>query len=170
MILPAEASKSSADAGLPATQEGAGASFTHATAIVIGESGILIRGASGSGKSRLALALLDLAARSSCFGRLIGDDRVSLEPRGGRLIVRGHPLIAGQIEQRGVGILTIPCLDSGVVRLVVDLKAEIPPRYPEPADRETLLAGVKLPLLTLRQGVASCDMALTIWTRLYQPS
>jgi HPr kinase/phosphorylase len=136
----------------------------HATAIVIEEAGILIRGASGSGKSRLALALISLAESAGSFARLVGDDRISLENHGGRLIARGHSLILGQIEQRGQGIRQMPFLSAAVVRLVVDLVPEdkAPPRYPLPEEASLLLATVTLPLLTWPQDAASCDLALSI--------
>ena len=93
----------------------------HASAVAIGEAGVLIRGASGSGKSRLALALIAGARAAGVFARLIGDDRIRLERGNGRLIARGHPLILGQIEQRGAGILRTPFIAAAVVRLVVDI-------------------------------------------------
>lgn len=49
----------------------------HGTAAVVGEAGVLIRGASGAGKSSLALALVDAAAARGLFARLVGDDRIS---------------------------------------------------------------------------------------------
>ena len=51
----------------------------HASAIAIAEAGIVIRGASGSGKSRLALALIEVARCAGVFARLVGDDRIRLE-------------------------------------------------------------------------------------------
>lgn len=73
----------------------------HATAIAIGEAGILIRGASGSGKSVLALALIALAAQGGRFARLVADDRVELAARGGRLVARPVAPLEGIVERRG---------------------------------------------------------------------
>jgi len=79
----------------------------HANCLVIGDSGILIRGPSGSGKSMLSLRLLDLAKQNGHFARLVGDDRILLRAIGGRLLAEGHPLIAGQIES-GASELEMP--------------------------------------------------------------
>jgi HPr kinase/phosphorylase len=97
------------------------ASHIHATAVVLGESGILIRGESGRGKSALALALIELGADRGCFARLIGDDRVHIRVRGGRILLSGAPNVAGLIERRGFGIEPIAFEPAAVAHLVVDL-------------------------------------------------
>ncbi len=121
----------------------------HATAIAIGEAGILIRGASGSGKSVLALALIALAAQGGRFARLVADDRVELAARGGRLVARPVAPLEGIVERRGLGLT--PELHTGavVVRLIVDLAAEEPARMPEPEDLVDNLAGIDLPRLRM---------------------
>ena len=75
----------------------------HATALIVGHRGILIRGPSGSGKSRLALTLLQSAGAG--FARLVGDDRIHLEAVHGRLLMRPATALAGLIEIRGLGIV-----------------------------------------------------------------
>jgi serine kinase of HPr protein (carbohydrate metabolism regulator) len=147
----------------------------HASAVVIGEAGVLIRGASGSGKSRLALALIAGARSGGAFARLIGDDRIRLESCNARLIARGHPLILGQIEQRGAGVLHAAFIAAGVVRLVVDLVPSVKaPRYPLPAAErgglqsedwdfsglgDVELGGVRSPLLITPDTAAAADLA-----------
>ncbi|MBI1868525.1 MAG: aldolase [Methylocystis sp.] len=124
--------------------------MVHANALLIGEAGVLLRGPSGSGKSALTLDLLALAAQQGVFARLIGDDRVELVNRHGRLIARPHKAIAGAIEERGVGVVRAPCEPAGVIRCVVDLigAAEpAPQRYPPEMALETQLCGVALPRL-----------------------
>ncbi len=76
----------------------------HATAVAIGNRALLITGRSGSGKSRLATALV---AASTPRRRivLVGDDRVLLVRSGETLEVRPHPRIAGFVEHRGLGIV-----------------------------------------------------------------
>lgn len=128
--------------------ESAGKS-AHATALVVGETGLLILGASSAGKSALALALLGAATAQGIFARLIADDRVVLSVRGGRLIARPHPLIAGQIEARGAGILPIAHLGGAVIRAVIALEAQAP-RLPDAAAGRTPVAGITLPRLALR--------------------
>lgn len=115
----------------------------HATAVVIGEAGVLIRGASGAGKSTLARELLRQAELAGRFARLVGDDRVRVTPRNGRLVAEAHPDIAGLIEIRGLGIVSMPYETAAVVRLVVDCEAEPPTRLP--MDDVATVAGVTLP-------------------------
>jgi HPr kinase/phosphorylase len=130
----------------PATGPGP---YIHATALAIGEAGILIRGPSGAGKSRLALDLIAEARRRGLFGRLVGDDRIAIASRGGRLIARGHPTIAGQIESRGEGILDLNCEPAVVIRLVVDLGEGAAPERLPGARTAVSLHGIALPRLCL---------------------
>ena len=86
--------------------------YVHASCVLIGEQGVLIRGASGSGKSRLALLLMHQARRHNRFSALVSDDRTALTTlqgsNGTRVIARPHPRIAGVLERRGVGLVTGP--------------------------------------------------------------
>ena len=104
----------------------------HATVIAVGEAGILIRGASGTGKSTLALALIALASQAGRFARLVADDRVELVAKGGRLLARPVAPLEGIVERRGLGLTPEPHTGAIVVRLIVDLAAEEPARMPEP--------------------------------------
>ncbi|CAH1659430.1 Serine/threonine protein kinase [Hyphomicrobiales bacterium] len=119
----------------------------HATAVAIGEAGVLLRGASGAGKSSLALALIGFAASSGRFARLVADDRVALQAVGGRLLARPVAPLEGVVERRGLGLTPEPFAPAVVVRLVVDLLGEEPARMPEPEDLVDSLAGVDLPRL-----------------------
>jgi HPr kinase/phosphorylase len=136
-------------------------SHLHASAVVIGEAGVLIRGLSGAGKSSLAFALITAAEDAGFFARLVGDDRIGIESRGGRLIAYGHPMILGKIERRGQGIFEIPFLPAAVVRLVVELDEALP-EYTEPDHDHIELAGVTLPFLPVRQDAAAGGLALAV--------
>src|SRR5205807_2350175 len=83
----------------------AGGSSIHASAVRVGNRGVLIRGPSGSGKSRLAFDLIT-SGRSGQIAPaiLVGDDRVHLDTGAGQLRVRTAPELAGLIEIRGLGI------------------------------------------------------------------
>src|SRR6266545_8207351 len=71
----------------------------HACAVLVGARAILIRGPAGSGKSRLALALIEVAGSGHLrFARLVADDRVQLDACHGRLLARAPQTLAGLIE------------------------------------------------------------------------
>lgn len=121
----------------------------HATALVIGEKGVLLTGASGAGKSALAERLVAEARARGLFARLIGDDRIALAVEKGRLIASCHPAIQGRIERRGIGIIAVDSLEKAVLGGVVTLEAA-PARLPEPEARHVEIEGVRLPRLMLR--------------------
>lgn len=121
--------------------------YVHANALVLGDFGLLLRGPSGAGKSALALQLIaDWRARGA-FAALVGDDRIALEARHGRLIARPHPSIRGLIEARGLGLLRVAYEPACVVRAVIDLLAggASPKRYPDADEAAVALDGVTLP-------------------------
>ena len=124
-----------------------GAARIHATAIAIGEAGILIRGASGAGKSTLALALIGLAAGSGRFARLVGDDRVALAASAGRLVARPVAPLEGVVERRGRGHTPPPPTPAPVRRRGVDPRRAEPARWPPPEDLVDNLCGIDLPRL-----------------------
>lgn len=131
----------------------------HATCIVLDERGVLIRGASGAGKSRVALAILHHAALAGRFARLVADDRVVLSPRNGRLIARGVATTAGLIEQRGQGLMRVVHEPASVVRLVIDCVEE-QARLPTASQRTAILVGCHLPRLTYRIGSDPLDVVM----------
>ena len=94
----------------------------HASAVLVGDRAVLIRGPSGSGKSRLAFDLV-LAGRADLIAgaMLVGDDRVHVWPRMGELMVRPAPALAGLIEIRGLGIRRCDFAPEAPIGLVVDL-------------------------------------------------
>jgi HPr kinase/phosphorylase len=101
-------------------------SVIHATCVAIDRAGVLLRGDPGAGKSDLALRLIDEGAV------LVADDYCQIGVENGVLIAETPPQIAGKIEVRGYGIVTMPFLSRTAVRLVVDLTASATiPRLPE---------------------------------------
>jgi serine kinase of HPr protein (carbohydrate metabolism regulator) len=122
----------------------------HASAVLVGERGVLIRGASGSGKSSLVLAMIDADPERNA---LIADDRVVLAAAHGRLLAEAAPGLEGLVELRGQGILHMPHVSPAVIDLVVDLAPDADcPRLPDEADARTILAGITLPRLLLPVG------------------
>lgn len=114
----------------------------HASCVALGGKAVLIRGPSGSGKSDLALRLIDGGAR------LLADDYTLLIREGGQIIAAPPDEIAGKMEVRGVGLVEMPCVREVPLALVIDLvgEAEVE-RLPDPRDTE--IEGVKLPLLEM---------------------
>jgi len=135
----------------------------HASAVLVGARAVLIRGPSGSGKSRLALELIE-AGRSGLlrFARLVGDDRVHLKTAGGRLLASPPDAIAGLIEVRGVGLMPMAYEACAVVGLVVDLAAADAERLPNSDRRRTVIAGVALPRLPVAPAVAALPSVLAL--------
>jgi len=123
----------------------------HASAVLVGARALLIRGPAGSGKSRLALLLVQASGQALPFTRLVGDDRVHVESVHGRLLVRPPETLAGLIEVRGLGIRRLPHEPLAVVRLVVDLSAR-QERLPAAESALTELAGISLPRLAVAAG------------------
>jgi len=147
----------------------AGAERTiHASAVLIGSRAVLIRGPSGSGKSRLALTLLQAADQGRlAFARLVSDDRTLLESTHGRLLVRSVPELAGLLEIRGIGISKVPYEPAAVVFLVVDLGADTL-RLPETDARTITIKGIVLPRLAVASGVDPMPQLLTETQRLVE--
>lgn len=122
--------------------------LVHGTSVAIGGDGILLRGPSGSGKSDLALRLIDAGAR------LVSDDQTELSRDGDAVIMQAPQTIAGRIEVRGVGILRVPTAAQAPLRLVVDLVApDRVERLSEPQFCEVLQRSI--PLLALAPFEAS---------------
>jgi HPr kinase/phosphorylase len=135
----------------------------HASAVLVGARAVLIRGPSGSGKSRLAFALLQAAKSGALrFARLVGDDRVHVDAVGGRLRVRPAAALRGLIEMRGVGILEMPYEASALVGLVVDLAATDAERLPQPEQRKALIEGLPLPRLAVAPSAEALPAVLAL--------
>jgi len=116
--------------------------LVHATSVEIGGHAVLIRGPSGSGKSDLALRLMDQGAQ------LVADDQSGLSAENGRLFVSCPPAIAGMLEVRGLGILRLPHRERVPLALVVDLvAAKDVERLPEPSRAAFL--GIQVPRVAL---------------------
>ena len=137
----------------------------HASAVCVGEQAILIRGASGTGKSRLTLDLI-LAGRTGVIAEtlLIGDDRVRLDTRDGRLFAHAVPELEGMIEIRGLGIRRCAFVPEAAVALVVDLAAPDAVRLPPPERLKTLISGVELPRIPIAAGKNPLPLVLGFLT------
>jgi HPr kinase/phosphorylase len=124
----------------------------HASVVLVGSRAVMIRGPSGSGKSRLAFALLQAAEDGRlAFARLVSDDRTRLAVVHQRLLAMPVPELAGLIEIHGAGIKQVPYEPMAVVSMVVDLSADAT-RMPDHASQTATIAGILLPRLAVAAG------------------
>ena len=100
----------------------------HASCVAFADLAVLLRGPSGSRKSDLALRLIEAGAH------LVSDDYVDLNGADGMLLARPPQVIAGRLEARGIGLLTLPYQAPVEVGLIIDLvPREAVERMPEAA-------------------------------------
>ena len=113
----------------------------HSTSVVIEDLGLLIRGQSGSGKSDLALRLIDSGAT------LISDDLTICKKIGDYLYLYPHSNTKGLLEVREIGIMTVPYVENIKLTLVVELVEEEFERIPGMMSCSIL--GIKFPKIKL---------------------
>jgi serine kinase of HPr protein (carbohydrate metabolism regulator) len=113
----------------------------HASCVAVGGQAVLIGGRSGSGKSDLALRLIDRG------GTLVSDDYTIVQRVNGRLLAKAPANIQGKMELRGIGILPFETVTDVPVGLFVDLNLEVV-RLPEPR-QPVAIAGVQVPVIAV---------------------
>ena len=120
----------------------------HASCVALQDRGVLLRGAPGAGKSDLALRLIEGGAR------LVADDQVALRSSADGLLAAAPSRIAGLLEVRGIGIVSMEFVSQCPISLVVDLAApHAIERMPEAATVD--LCGHRIVLLSLAPFEAS---------------
>jgi len=129
--------------------------------------GVLVRGASGSGKSDLALRALTLPLRLPGEGEavtfdFVSDDQTVIRRNGGELCASAPETIAGLIEVRGIGLIAWPHLDDVRLALVADTDRQEIERRPEPKDSRCQLLDVALDRIDIRAKENSCVVKLAI--------
>ena len=130
------------------------AETVHGSTVAIGGRAVLITGPSGSGKSDLALRLVDRGFS------LVSDDQTIVKKDGGRLVASAPPTIAGKLEIRGIGIIDMEQIDNVPVALIVELTGDIQ-RMPDDS-RERPILGIKLPLITIDAMTASAPSKVVL--------
>jgi serine kinase of HPr protein (carbohydrate metabolism regulator) len=126
----------------------------HATTVAIDSRAVLITGPSGSGKSDLALRLLDRGFI------LVSDDQTLVRREGDRLLASPPMQIAGKLEVRGIGIVEMETVSDIPVALLVELTSDIP-RLPDDS-RELSILGICVPLVTIDAMTASAPSKVAL--------
>ena len=130
----------------------------HASTVAIDGKAVLIGGPSGSGKSDLALRLIDRGAV------LVSDDYTIVRRTDAGLIASAPATIAGKMEVRGLGIVETATAAEAPVALFVELDAS-PQRLPEPGETRTL-AGVAVPVVALNGHESSTPIKVELALKL----
>jgi HPr kinase/phosphorylase len=141
------------------------------TSVALGRRAALLRGDSRAGKSDLALRFMALPGGGELKPHLVADDQVWVAHRGdGSLAVSAPETIAGKIEVRGLGIVTVPFLAEARLVLVCDLvNGKDVPRMPAEPWERTVIAGVAVPVLRLDPFELSAPLKLKMALLLAAP-
>jgi serine kinase of HPr protein (carbohydrate metabolism regulator) len=126
----------------------------HASTVALDGRAVLISGLSGSGKSDLALRLIDRGFT------LVSDDRTILRKEGNKLIASAPETIKGKLEIRGVGIVEMDQAQDLPVALIVELTSEIE-RLPDD-NRQRLILGLGIPVINVDAATASAATKVTL--------
>ena len=119
----------------------------HASTVALDGRAVLIMGPSGSGKSDLALRLIDRGFT------LVSDDQTIVKKEGNKLLASAPSNICGKLEIRGVGIVDMEMTDNAPIALAVELSSDIT-RMPDDS-RERPMLGIGIPLISVDAMTAS---------------
>lgn len=134
----------------------------YGTCVALGRNAAILKGASASGKSDLALRFL-FETPADLEPALIADDQVSVARRSDRLFASAPKTIAGQMEVRGIGIIAVPYRQEAELRLIVQLadRGDVPRLPPSPPPTWSV-CGTPLPVICLTPFEASAHLKLRL--------
>ena len=126
----------------------------HATAIVVGKTGLLFVGPSGWGKSMLAFACITEAQRIGIDAALVADDQVMISVHGTEVMATCPPSIGGLIELRGTGIVEVPSVGPSMMQYaIVPAQTTGSLRLPPDDEMFVVAPGIELPAIRLLANV-----------------
>ncbi len=139
----------------------------HGTCLAVGSHGVLLVGAPGSGKSDLALRLIDEVGHGSgehlTKSTLVADDQVLVQRQKERLIASAPQVLKGLLEVRGLGLIKVPAVDEITLTLALRMtEKEQIERMPGPAIEHMNLLGIPLPILSIAPFNASAPAFVRI--------
>lgn len=126
----------------------------HATSVAIDGRAVLLFGASGMGKSDLALRLIDRGAT------LISDDYTVVTSVNQTLQASAPATIVGKMEVRGIGVVDMPNIGHAPVALLVDLTQDVQRLPPDPTSRA--IAGSAVPVVSIAPFEASAPIKVEL--------
>ena len=126
----------------------------HGTTVAIDGRSVLLYGASGMGKSDLALRLIDRGAT------LVADDYTLLKRVDGQLLATAPATISGKMEVRGIGIIDVPHVTDSPIALIIDLVESVE-RMPMTATTRTV-AGIDVPVAAVVAHEASAPIKVEL--------
>lgn len=118
--------------------------FLHATLVVLNGYGILLSGKSGSGKSDLALQLIENKG-----ALLVADDIVYVEKKVHKIIGKCAPDLAGMLEVRGVGIIKYPYIEEAAINLMINLLDDVKTLQRMPKKQTECILGLEIDKIDL---------------------
>ena len=116
----------------------------HSTLVIVKDKGVLLQGKSGSGKSDLALRLIERYG-----AELVSDDVVRIIKKNGRVYGSAPQNIAGLLEVRGIGIISYPYQESSAIELAVNLKDNADNIERLPSVCKEVIFGLEIPQIDL---------------------